>query len=72
MYLLTAIDKDAKIVLEERGFETIFNREGQYMFGNVGKTPCFLSVLDARAVISDARARNQTFIDMVKKGLNSD
>ncbi len=72
LYLLSAINEDAKDVLKERGFQTIYSKDGQYMFGTVGSVPCSLSVLDARAVISDARARNQTFINMVKKGFNED
>lgn len=69
LYLLSEVDQESEIILKNRGFETIFSKSGKYMFGVLHNIACSVAILNPQAVISDARARNQTFIDLVRKGL---
>ncbi len=72
MYLVSGLDEEAEIILKNRQFKTIYSSSGKSLFGIVGEVPCMVFVLDPEAVIADARARNQVFIDMVKENTISD
>ncbi len=72
LYLIATItDEVIEDFLDTYGYRKIFSNEGVALQGVVGRQKFTVTFLNPEAVISDARARNQTFIDMVKENLTT-
>lgn len=68
-YIITTIDEDLEGTLKTQDFEKLFcNNDDAHIFHKYYKNAnAHIYALDLNAVVSDAFARNKTFLDILKK-----
>ncbi len=66
-YLITNIGDDFEQKLKNDDFKLLFSTREKIYFKYYEKLSLYLYVISAEEVISNARARNKTFLDIIKK-----
>ena len=66
-YLITNIDSDFSKNLEKDDFKLLFSTKEKVYFKYYDKMSLYLYVMSEESFISDARARNKTFLDLIRK-----
>ncbi|WP_375623287.1 ATP-binding protein [Bartonella sp. TT119HLJHH] len=70
LYLIAEIDDDfAYTLLDTNHFIEVFSQEGKCYQGSLSMGNAFVQVISPNAVIGNAKARNRTFMDIIKKDL---
>jgi len=73
LYLVAKIDDNFRSTLVDiHNFKRVFSQKGEVYQGAFSALNAYIQVLSPEAIIADARARNQTFIDMVRGQILSD
>ncbi len=69
-YLITDVDNEFATALVEDDFQLLFSVKENVFFRYYEAIGLYLYVISAQSMISDARARNKTFIEMIRKHTN--
>lgn len=67
LYLIASIDDDFRVILRGRNFVKIFSQDGDVYQGTFGgdNLNAYIQIVSPKALISDAKARNKTFLDFI-------
>ena len=68
-YLITKVDDEFKEELEEVEFKLLFSSKENIYFKYYQKLSLYLYVISIEALVADAQARNETFLDIIKKNM---
>lgn len=66
-YLITKIDDDFKTALKGDNFKLLFSTDEKIYFNYYDTLSLYLYVMSIESLLLDAKARNKTFIDIIKK-----
>ena len=66
--MIASIDEDFRDTLVNiYKFNKVFSQEGEVYHGSLNNINAYIQIVSPKALIADARARNKTFIDLVKE-----
>ena len=66
LYLIAKIDDKFRRKLIRDGYNRVFSHDGEIYQGFFDDTKAYIQVISPESIISDAKARNKTFIDVLK------
>ena len=68
LYLIAEVDDTFRAMLtgSNRGFNRVFSQAGELYQRSYDDVNAYIQIVSPKALIADARARNKTFIDMVR------
>lgn len=67
LYLIAEIDDKFRLQLtSERLFKKVFSHEGEIYQNSYNDFNAYIQIISPNAIISDANARNKTFLDIIK------
>lgn len=68
LYLIAEVDDIFRAMLtgSNRGFNRVFSQEGELYQRSYDDVNAYIQIVSPKALIADARARNKTFIDMIR------
>ncbi len=67
LYLVASVDEQFKNNLVNLyKFTKVFSQDGEIYHGTLSNVNAYIQVVSPQALISDAKARNKTFIDMIR------
>jgi hypothetical protein len=67
LYLIASIDdKFRSNLVNLYKFTRVFSQDGEIYHGSLNNVNAYIQIVSPKALISDAKARNQTFINMIK------
>jgi len=67
LYLVASVDeKFRNNLVNLYKFTKMFSQDGEIYHGSLSNVNAYIQIVSPRALISDAKARNKTFIDMIK------
>jgi hypothetical protein len=68
LYLIAEVDDKFRTMLtgSNRGFNRVFSQEGELYQRSYDDVNAYIQIVSPKALIADARARNKTFIDMIR------
>ena len=67
LYLIASIDEQFKNnLINLYKFTKVFSQDGEIYHGTLNNVNAYIQIVSPKALIADARARNRTFIEMVK------
>jgi Histidine kinase-, DNA gyrase B-, and HSP90-like ATPase len=67
LYLVASVDEQFRSNLVNLyKFTKVFSQEGEIYHGTLSNVNAYIQIVSPKALIADARARNKTFIDMIR------